>query len=111
MSFIVKTWISLNPHIYQKNHTYVKKVGTPHNFYLAFTDELEKKLLKWVNKKWKNFNIYNVAFFNKNKEKHPEISLLCTKNLHDMINRYQDIQCDRLKLVIMGHFLPFHSTP
>ena len=29
-----------------------------------------KKLLKWVNKKCENFNIYNVAFFLKNKEKH-----------------------------------------
>ena len=29
-----------------------------------------KKLLKWANKKQNNFNIYNVAFFKKNKEKH-----------------------------------------
>ena len=27
-----------------------------------------KKLLKWANKKCKNFNIYNIAFFKKNKE-------------------------------------------
>ena len=34
------------------------------NFFLAFTDELEKqlskKLLKWANKKRTNFNTYNV---------------------------------------------------
>ena len=36
---------------------------------------LFKKLLKWINKKCKNFNIYIVAFFLKNNEKHLEISL------------------------------------
>ena len=50
---------------------------------------LFKKLLKWANKKQNNFNIYNVAFFEKNKEKQPEISLfyknnLCTKNLNNI---------------------------
>ena len=49
-----------------KNHTHAKKVGTPQNLFLAFIDELEKqlliKLLKWVNEKGKNFNIYNVVF-------------------------------------------------
>ena len=44
--------------------------GTSQNFFLAFTDELEKqifikKLLKWTNRKQNNFNIYNVAFFKK----------------------------------------------
>ena len=39
---------------------------------------LLKKLLKWANKKQNNFNIYNAAFFKKNKEKHPEISLFYT---------------------------------
>ena len=36
--------------------------------------------MKWANKKHKNFNIYNVVFQKKNKEKHLEISLLyiCT---------------------------------
>ena len=56
----------------------MKKI--PQNFFLAFIDELEntdllKKLLKWVNRKHKNFNIYNVVFFKKLKEKHQEISL------------------------------------
>ena len=32
---------------------------------------------------------------------------LCTKNL-DMIYSSGDIRCYRLKLVIMGHFLPFY---
>ena len=35
---------------------------------------LLKQLLKWANKKQNNFNIYNVALFLKNKEKHLEIS-------------------------------------
>ena len=36
---------------------------------------------------------------------------LCTKNLHDIIYNFWDIECDRLKLVIMGHFLPFYFPP
>ena len=41
---------------------------TSRNFCLPFIDELEKnyllkKLLKWPNKKCKNFNIYNAIFF------------------------------------------------
>ena len=34
---------------------------------------------------------------------------LCTKNLEDMIYSSWDIWCDRLKLVIMGHFLLFYT--
>ena len=53
----------------------MKKWGTPQNFFLAFIDKLEKqiiikKLLKWATKKQNNFNIYNVEFYLKNKEKH-----------------------------------------
>ena len=51
---------------YIPNHTHAKKVGTPQNLFLVFIDEVEKqlliKLLKWVNEKGKNFNIYNVVF-------------------------------------------------
>ena len=39
---------------------------------------LLKKLLKWPNKKCKNFNIYNVVFILKNEENHQEISLFYT---------------------------------
>ena len=39
---------------------------------------LLKKLLKWANKKCKNFNVYNVVFFKNNKEKHLDISLFYT---------------------------------
>ena len=66
-----------------------------------------KKLLKWVNKEQNNFNVYNVAF----KEKAPGdriILNLCTKNLNDLIYSYWDTEHDRLKLVILGHFLPFY---
>ena len=67
--------------------------GTSQNFFLEFTDELEKqifikKLLKWANRKQNNFNIYNVAFFKKRQRKTPGdiiILHLCTKNLNDMI--------------------------
>ena len=54
-----------------------RRCGTPQNFFLALIDELKKqllkKLLKWANKKCKNFNICIVVFFQKNKEKHLEI--------------------------------------
>ena len=49
-------------------HTYEEGRANLKNFYLAFTDELEKQLIikKTVevsSKKCKNFNIYNVVFF------------------------------------------------
>ena len=60
-------------------------------------------MLKWANKECKNFDICN------KKRKMPGdiiILYLCAKKLDDMINSSWDIECDRLKLVIMGHFLP-----
>ena len=53
----------LAKHIY---HTHMNRLGTPQNFCLTFIDELEnnyllKKLLKWANKKYKNFYIYNIV--------------------------------------------------
>ena len=73
---------------------------------------LLKKLLKWANKKQcKNFNIYNVAF---KKWKTPGdiiILQLCTKNRDDMIYSSWDIECDRMKMVILGHFFPFTLLP
>ena len=47
-------------------------------------------------------NIY-IVVFKKNKIKTPG-----DKNLDDMIYHSWDIECDRLKLVITGHFLPFY---
>ena len=49
---------------------------------------LLKKLLKWANKKCKNFNVYNVVFFKEIIRKTPGdiiILPLYTKNLDDMI--------------------------
>ena len=67
----------------EKNTHMWRLWGKTQNFCLAFTDESEKqllkKLLKWTNKKCKNFNIYNVPFFKRNnKEKPLEISLFYT---------------------------------
>ena len=66
-------------------------------------------MLKWANKKCKNFNIYNVVFFKKkNREKHLEISLFYTfvpKILMIWSTVLRDTGCDRLKLIVMGHFL------
>ena len=36
---------------------------------------------------------------------------LCTKNLDDMIYSSWDIERDRLKFEILGHFLPFYPPP
>ena len=72
---------------------------------------LLKKLLNWANKKDKNFNVWNVLFIN-SKEKTPGnifILHLCTKNLDDMIYSSWDIKNDGLKLIILGHFLPFYA--
>ena len=48
--------------------THMQRWGTPQNFCFTFIDEFEKQLfikknpVKWANKKFKNLNIYNVAF-------------------------------------------------
>ena len=35
---------------------------------------------------------------------------LCTKNLDDMIYSFRDIERGVLKLVTLGHFLPFYPS-
>ena len=55
-----------------------RRWGTPQNFYLTFIDEFEEQLFMY----------------------------LCTKNLDDMIYNSWDIECYRLKLVVMGHLFP-----
>ena len=57
---------------------------------------LLKKLLKWASKKYKNFYIYNIVFLKK-------ILMIWSTVL--------EIEFYRLKLVIMGHFLPFYLCP
>ena len=69
--------------------------------------------MKWASKKCKNFNISNVAFFYQNKEKHLEVSLYYTyvPNILMIWSIVLEIECDRLKLIIMGHFCPFNPHP
>ena len=79
---------------------------------MAFSDELEKqicikKLLKWANKRQNNFNIYNAALKKTTTTGNIVILHLCTKTFHDMIYSSWDIERDRPKLVILGHFLLF----
>ena len=55
--------------------------------------------------------MYNAAFLKKKKKRTPGniiILHLNTKNINDMIYIFRDIECERLKLVILGHFLPFN---
>ena len=67
--------------------------------------------MKWANKKQNNFNIYNAAFFLKKTKKNT-----CRyhyQNLNDIIYSSWDIEQNLIKLVILGHFLPFYplKTP
>ena len=86
-----------------------RRWGTPQNFILAFTDELQnkqllKKLLKCTNKKQNNFNIYNVGFF---KTIQKNTCSYHYQNLDDKTYSSWDIEQNILKLVILGHFLLF----
>ena len=58
-------------------------------------------------KKHNNFNIYNVPFLKKNKTK-KNTCRYHYQNLDDMIYRSWDIKQNRVKLVILGHSLPFY---
>ena len=93
-----------------------RRWGTPQNFCLAFIDELEKQLFIKKNC-WggliKNVRILIFKMFFFKIKKHIWILLFYTciiiLNLDDMIYSSWDIECDGLKLVIMGHFLPFYT--
>ena len=47
----------------KKNHTHVKKVGTPQNFFLAFIDELEKQIIIKKTVKNKIVSIFTMLHF------------------------------------------------
>ena len=96
----------------QKSHT-CEKDGAHHRTYFWHffmnlkSNYLFKKLLKWANKKCKNFNTYNVVFFKNNKEKHLEITLFYTCLPNILIIWSIGIEHDRLKFIILHHFCPF----
>ena len=98
-----------------KNHAHVKKVEHNSEFmfgiYWWTWKQLFKKLLKWANKRSKNYNIYHVVFLKRKTHGDSIILHLCTKNLDDVIYSSWDIEWDRLKLVIMDHALPFYFSP
>ena len=99
----------------KKSHTCEEGGGTTQNFCLAFTDLLEKqlllkKMLKKANEKFKNFNSSNIVLFFFLIKKytwwyHYFIPAYQSPN---MIDSSWDIECGRLKLVIMGLFLPLY---
>ena len=86
---ILEVHFSCNKQVQMQNNFLItiKKIthmwrtwSTPQNFCLEFIDELEKQLfikknVKWASKKCKNFNVYNVVYFLKRKEKQLKISL------------------------------------
>ena len=87
-----------------------RRWGIPQNFSSAFIDELEKqtnkqllrKLLNWANKKQNNLNIYNVELFLKNRK--TPVDMIIKILIWSTVPEIQNI----LKLVILGHFLPFY---
>ena len=97
----------------KKNHDMWRRWGTPQNFCLAFTDELEKqlsikKLLKWANKKCKNFHNYNFVFFKKkirkNTWRYHYFTPVCQKIWYDLqLLRYRVWQTE------IGHYGPFFA--
>ena len=70
---------------------------------------LLKRLLKWANKKWKNFNIYNIVLLKTSGD--IIILHLCTRNLDDMIYTSWDIECDSNygSFFTLLHPLPLNS--
>ena len=64
---------------------------------------LLKKLLKWTNIKCKNFT-YNVAFKKKRRKTPGDIMI----QISMISSSSWDTEQNKLKLVILGHFLPFH---
>ena len=71
-------------------------------------NNLLKKLLQWANKKCKNFNIYNIVFFKKKMMKNTwryHSFSTCVPKILMIWSSSWAIECDRLQLVIKGHFL------
>ena len=82
---------------YLKNHTNVKKVGTPQNFLLEFIDELWKTRKIRILKKWKKIAGDII------------ILRMCTKNHNHM--RYSSWNTEKDKFfVILGHFFALYKT-
>ena len=85
----------------------MKKVGHPSEFLFGIY-ELEKQLFikKTVEVGQKNVRILILTMLYLKKTPGNIILHLCTKNLDGMNYKSWDIERDRLKLVIMGYFLP-----
>ena len=99
-----------------KNHTHVKKVGHTYLrisfWHLSMNLKnklLLKKLLSWANKNKIILTFTMLHFF----KKYKNTCRYHYQNLDDMIYSSWDIKQNILKLVILGHFLPFYplKTP
>ena len=97
------------------NQTHVKKVENTSEFWFGVfwstwkTTIYQKSCWSGPIKNVRVLIFTVLYFFSKKKRKTPGdiiILHLCTKNLN-IIYSSCDIHCDRLKLVIMDHFLPF----
>ena len=83
-----------------ENHTHVKKMGHTLEFLFG--------IYWWT---WKTtIKKKRILIFTVLQEKHPDISLFYTCVPKFLIwYTVLDIECDRLKLAIMGHYLPFYT--
>ena len=86
----------------------------PQNLILTFIDELEKQLFIEKKNCWsgpiKNVRIliFTMLYLKKKKErKTPRDTILLQLSMEILMIWSTDVERDRLKLVILGHFLPF----
>ena len=91
-------------HVKMVGHTSEVRIYFWHLLMNSKNNYLLKNRLKWANKNCKNFDIYNIIFFLKN-EKHLEILLFKPVYQKSWYLHSWDVECDGLKLVILGHFL------
>ena len=87
----------------------MKKVGHNSEFFLAFTDELEKQIIKKTvemgQQKNKIILIFKITHFFKKKIEENTCRYYY-QNLDDVIYSSWDIEQNTLKLVILGQFFP-----
>ena len=71
-------------------------------------------MLKWANKKCKNFNTYSVVLKKKERKKEKHLKILfhtCVPKILMIWYSSWKTEWDGLELVITVHFLPFYSSP
>ena len=112
--FFFSTHIGLNSKSSKKTNICLQKPHTCEDgthlrisaWHLLINFEKLDNLKTWSYKNVRTLTFTMLYFFKKHRKTPGDIIILhlCTKHLDDMIYSSWDIECDRLKLVIMGHF-------